>query len=104
MGRVETVPNKRILILRQLERISPFTMSLQRSRRDCRDQGRSGGGRRRFCDGRRWLREARLLGDGGRVVPVGTEEAVAGVGLGRRLGRHGSDDGRFGGVADVGHA
>ena len=78
-------------------------MSLQRSRRDCRGQGRSGG-RRRFCDGRRWLREACLLGDGSRVVPVGTEEAVAGVGLGRRLGRHGSDDGRFGGVAYVGHA
>ena len=86
-----------------------YPMSLQRSRRDCRGQRRSvdGGSRRYFCDGGRWVREARLLDVGSRVVPVGdgTEEAVAGVGLWRRLGRHGSDDWRFGGVvADVGHA
>ena len=81
-------------------------MSLQRSRRDCRGQRRSVGSRRYFCDGGRWVREARLLDVGSRVVPVGdgTEEAVAGVGLWRRFGRHGSDDGRLGGVADVRHA
>ena len=82
-------------------------MSLQSSRGDCRDQGRCGGGDSRWClsDSRRRLGETGPLGDGGGTIPVGAKEAAAGVGLGRRLWRHGcGGDGGLGGVADVGGA